>query len=213
MKHKIFTTIMTIALILAMTPAVMVSTDEYVDAAVTSPDNVKAKATKKATIIVDWDGVSGAESYSIFRATKKDGNYKCLKTLKKTKYTDKKINPKKRYYYTIRANMPEGQLTVSNCNSEVVSAKLKIKKSFKVKAYAYTGGGSTKIGKKAKVGRIAVDPRVIKLGSWLYVEGYGVCQECDIGGNIKGKTIDVYKNTKKQVNKWGVKRPRVYIIG
>lgn len=204
---------MTIALILAMSPVVLASSDESVEAAVTSPDNVKAKPTKKGTIIIDWGGVSGAESYSVFRSTKKEGKYKRLKTLKKTKYTDKKINPKKRYYYKIKANMPEDEITVSSCVSDIVSAKLKIKKSFKVKAYAYTGGGTTKMGKKAKVGRIAVDPKVIKLGTWLYVEGYGICQACDTGGNIKGKTIDVYKNTEKQCRKWGVKKPKVYIIG
>jgi 3D (Asp-Asp-Asp) domain-containing protein len=40
-------------------------------------------------------------------------------------------------------------------------------------------------------GVVAVDPRVIKLGSRLFVEGYGYAVAADTGGAIKGKIIDV----------------------
>ena len=39
-----------------------------------------------------------------------------------------------------------------------------------MKAYSYTGGGRTAMGTKARVGEIAVDPRVIPLGSRVYIE-------------------------------------------
>ena len=38
-----------------------------------------------------------------------------------------------------------------------------------VKAYAYTGGGRTAMGTRARVGEIAVDPSVIPLGSNVYL--------------------------------------------
>ena len=42
---------------------------------------------------------------------------------------------------------------------------------------------------------IAVDPRVIPLGSLVYVEGYGEAIAADTGGAIKGNIIDVYVNS------------------
>ena len=216
MKHPLTIFVMTVALIVTIPGNITAETTktEYSQPIQQSaPYNVRAKATKKGSIVVKWDKIPNAKSYNIYRATKIDGNYKRVKAIKKTKFKDKKIRPKKTYFYKISINMPSDTISASSYESDVVSAKLKVKKSFKVKAYSYSGGGYTKSGKKAKVGRIAVDPKVIKLGTWLYVEGYGVCQACDTGGNIKGKTIDVYKNTQKESRKWGVKRPKVYIIG
>jgi uncharacterized protein YabE (DUF348 family)/3D (Asp-Asp-Asp) domain-containing protein len=40
-------------------------------------------------------------------------------------------------------------------------------------------------------GIVAVDPRVIKLGTRLFVEGYGYAVAADTGGAIKGSIIDV----------------------
>lgn len=88
----------------------------------------------------------------------------------------------------------------------------KVEDSFYVKSYAYSGGGVTATGQKCQVGRIAVDPGIIPLGTWLYVEGYGICQACDTGGDIIGKTIDVYMNTELECRIWGVKYPKVYIL-
>jgi len=85
-------------------------------------------------------------------------------------------------------------------------------KKFTVKAYSYTGGGRTASGLPAAVGRIAVDPRVIPLGTRVYVEGYGFATAADTGGNIKGKTIDVYYNSAGQCRNWGCRNVTVYIL-
>ncbi|MGI6361521.1 MAG: 3D domain-containing protein [Bacillota bacterium] len=86
------------------------------------------------------------------------------------------------------------------------------KKSITVKAYAYSGGGKTAMGTNARVGAIAVDPKVIPLGTKLYIEGYGYATAEDTGGNIKGKTIDVYFNSKAECRSWGVKYIKVYFL-
>lgn len=60
---------------------------------------------------------------------------------------------------------------------------------------------------------VAVDPRVIPLGTKLYVEGYGYAIAEDTGGAIKGNRIDLYFNTSKEVDNWGVKYLNVYVLG
>ena len=51
--------------------------------------------------------------------------------------------------------------------------------------------GITYTGKWATRGIIAVDPRVIRLHTRMYVPGYGFGQAEDIGGAIKGRHIDL----------------------
>lgn len=75
--------------------------------------------------------------------------------------------------------------------------------------------GITASGAKVKEGRtIAVDPDVIPLGWWVYIEGIGLRRAEDTGGAIKGKKIDVYYDSEKYANKFGLKRGyKVYVIG
>lgn len=51
--------------------------------------------------------------------------------------------------------------------------------------------GLTYLGWKATKGVIAVDPRVINLGTKMYVPGYGFGTAADTGGAIKGRHIDL----------------------
>ncbi len=51
--------------------------------------------------------------------------------------------------------------------------------------------GRTRLGLQAGRGIVAVDPRVVNLGSTLYVPGYGEALAGDTGGRIKGKRIDL----------------------
>jgi len=59
---------------------------------------------------------------------------------------------------------------------------------------------------------IAVDPRVIPLGSRVWVEGYGEAIAADTGGAIKGNKIDVFIPTEGQAIQWGVKTVTVKIL-
>jgi 3D (Asp-Asp-Asp) domain-containing protein len=63
-------------------------------------------------------------------------------------------------------------------------------------ATAYTAGcggcdGMTAIGRRAGHGIVAVDPRVIPLGTHLYIPGYGPAIAGDTGGAIIGHRIDL----------------------
>ncbi|MBS1724237.1 MAG: 3D domain-containing protein [Armatimonadetes bacterium] len=86
-----------------------------------------------------------------------------------------------------------------------------------VVATAYTpydgsATGHTATGRKAKYGVIAVDPRVIPLGSLVFVEGYGFAIAADTGGAIKGNRIDVCFTSASQVNNWGRKKVVIHVF-
>lgn len=75
-----------------------------------------------------------------------------------------------------------------------------------------SGYGRTYSGKKVARGIVAVDPKVIPLGTWLYIEGYGVALAADTGSAIKGKTVDVAFETEAQCMNFGRKAVKVYIL-
>lgn len=79
--------------------------------------------------------------------------------------------------------------------------------------------GITASGMRTRKGVVAVDPRVIPLGTKLYVESmqkgvpsYGYAIAADTGGAIKGNKIDLYFETKREVDNWGVRKVRVYVL-
>lgn len=78
-------------------------------------------------------------------------------------------------------------------------------------AYTYTGN-NTYTGVPPRKGIVAVDPRVIPLGSRLYVDGYGFAQALDIGSKIKGNRIDVFWETRSQALNWGRRSLKVYLL-
>lgn len=72
--------------------------------------------------------------------------------------------------------------------------------------------GITYSGLKVRPGIVAVDPKVIPLGTYLYVEGYGEALAADKGGAIKGNRIDLYFESPKDVARYGRKTVKVYIL-
>jgi len=78
-----------------------------------------------------------------------------------------------------------------------------------VTSYCLTG--TTATGTQAGPGSIAVDPTVIKLGSHLYVDGYGFGWAVDTGGGIHGDAVDVW-NTCDAAIQWGRRAVTVYVL-
>ena len=72
--------------------------------------------------------------------------------------------------------------------------------------------GLTATGKKATYGIVAVDPKVIPLGTKLFVEGYGYAVAEDVGGAIKGLRIDLLFESRKEALKFGRRKVKVYIL-
>lgn len=95
---------------------------------------------------------------------------------------------------------------------------------FEGKGVAYTAkaGAKTASGRPAKVGNVAVDPKVIPYGTEMYVISsngkyvYGYCTAADCG-NFKytdesSIIVDVFFNTESECQQWGKKTVTVYIL-
>jgi uncharacterized protein YabE (DUF348 family) len=94
-------------------------------------------------------------------------------------------------------------------------------REFYVSSTAYTAGcngcsgiTATGINLKTNPGSklIAVDPRVIPLGSKVYVDGYGYAIAGDTGGAIKGNRIDVFFPSKSDAYRWGVRKVKIRVL-
>jgi 3D (Asp-Asp-Asp) domain-containing protein len=75
-----------------------------------------------------------------------------------------------------------------------------------------TGTGRTRLGYRADYGHVAVDPRVIPLGSLVYVEGYGFALASDIGSAIKGNRIDLCYPDYHTADAYGRKTVKVHVL-
>ncbi len=67
---------------------------------------LKVKNKKKRKAVITWKKVKNASGYQIYRATKKSGKFKKVKTVKGNgivKYTNKKLKKNKKYFYKVRA--------------------------------------------------------------------------------------------------------------
>ena len=96
--------------------------------------SVSVKNTKKGKVTVTFNAVEGAKKYTIYRATKKNGKYTKVATVKVTKknqnksilsYTGK-ATKKKTYYYKVVA---EGTNALkADMDIESATMKIKVKK-------------------------------------------------------------------------------------
>lgn len=74
------------------------------------------------------------------------------------------------------------------------------------------GRGITASGLMARHGIVAVDPRVIPLGTRVYVPGYGVALAADTGGAIIGDCIDLCMEDYGDAINFGRRWIKVYIL-
>lgn len=106
--------------------------------------------------------------------------------------------------------------TASSSSSNSISSSgssMNVSKRLTVKAYAYTGGGYTATGTKAKYGTLAVDPRIIPYGTKVYIKELGkVFTAEDCGGGIKGNKVDIYMNSESDCRSWGVRTITLQIL-
>jgi 3D (Asp-Asp-Asp) domain-containing protein len=112
----------------------------------------------------------------------------------------------------------------------VTGATITPKKTIAAVASAYTGSaaenggyaGKDYYGNPLQVGTIAVDPKMIPLGSTVYVTGYSydglpvggmMAQASDIGGAIKGNRIDIYvPGSREKAKTFGYQNVTIHVV-
>lgn len=74
--------------------------------------------------------------------------------------------------------------------------------------------GITKSGKVASHGTVAVDPKMIALGTKLKIEGFGnkVFRAEDVGKAVKGRRMEIWMESHKKALRFGKKRLRVFVM-
>ncbi len=77
-------------------------------------------------------------------------------------------------------------------------------------ASCYGCSGYTALGYPAGHGIVAVDPRVIPLGTKLFIPGYGVALAGDTGGAIRGNRIDLGFTSERAALQFGRREIVVY---
>ncbi|MGE7947473.1 3D domain-containing protein [Lysinibacillus sp. NPDC093688] len=121
----------------------------------------------------------------------------------------------------VAATTSKKQVTTSTSSANSESAPTNSGKTLTMRATAYTAycpgcsgitANGTDIRSNPNLKVIAVDPRVIPLGTRVWVEGYGEAIAADTGGAIKGNKIDVFIPTEGQARQWGVKNVTVKIL-
>lgn len=104
------------------------------------------------------------------------------------------------------------------------------KKTIAAVASAYTGSaeenggyaGKDYFGNPLQVGTIAVDPKIIPLGTTVYVTGYTynglpaggmMAKAVDIGGAIKGNRVDIYvPDSREEAKKFGYQNITLHVV-
>lgn len=106
------------------------------------------------------------------------------------------------------------------------NAELNVKRVIDCKATAYSASvacngsfaGKTASGRTPAYGIVAVDPKVIPLGTKLYIEAvdgswvYGYAIAGDTGGAIRGNKVDLFYNTMSECYSFGRRQARVYVL-
>lgn len=182
------------------------------------------KDVLKSKKSVSQNGVKGEKSISI-DVTYENGKEVTRKIVKETIVKEPKnkiivqgtMSPT-----TVSRGVSRGASTKTTSKVVNIAASKPSGKTLTVKATAYwafngvnntyTASGRKAVRNPSGYSTIAVDPRVIPLGTKLHVAGYGNAIAADKGSSVKGNYIDVYFNTRQEAVRWGVKYLKVTIL-
>ncbi|MDP7980089.1 G5 and 3D domain-containing protein [Bacillus multifaciens] len=161
---------------------------------------------RKGAEKVIQEGIEGKKK-KVFAVIKEDGN-EVLRNLQKEEIVQEEKNR------IVAVGTKEEENILGDAEGVVAN-------EFYVQATAYSpycggcqgvsaGGYNYKENPNMKL--IAVDPRIIPLGTKVWVEGYGYAVAGDTGGAIKGHRIDVLMPTESQVEAWGRKQVKIKVL-
>lgn len=91
---------------------------------ISTPDNLSATTLSSNEIYLNWDSVSSATSYYIYRATSYSGTYSKIDTVSTSYYYDTNVSDDTIYYYKVQAHNSSGtsaysSVTYATTDSEI----------------------------------------------------------------------------------------------
>jgi len=208
--------------------------DEVTDALLTSKQKVSEKVKDSINEKIE-DSINEAIKEGV-NSKLKDGVDKKIKEHINEKIKDSvndklKDNVNDKVKARINKKLNEALLEREDELQQVITDRVNVKirqnqahKVLNIVATAYASGyedngiwnDKTHIGTKVRPGIIAVDPRVIPLGSKVYIEFedgrgmYAVAE--DTGGAIKGNRIDIVMSDREIAKDFGIQDVRVYVL-
>jgi fibronectin type 3 domain-containing protein len=87
------------------------------------PGSVSAAALSSDSIRINWNSVTGATSYNVYRSSSASGSYALISTRTDTTYTDTVLTPLTTYYYRVSAVTSRGEGEQSNQVSATTPAE------------------------------------------------------------------------------------------
>ncbi|GAB6155624.1 hypothetical protein JCM17380_43750 [Desulfosporosinus burensis] len=78
-----------------------------------APIDLRATAESSSEIYLDWESVSGATSYYVYRATSSSGTYSKIVTTSTSNHTDTDLEEDTTYYYKVKAVNSSGTSSYS----------------------------------------------------------------------------------------------------
>ncbi|QAV25486.1 hypothetical protein BTDUT50_01525 [Neobacillus thermocopriae] len=159
----------------------------------------------KQKVISEGEKGLVAKQYEVILENGKEVSRKLIKT--------ETIKPSKNRIVAI-GTKPVAKILASRGSGEVSEELYVIATAYTAYCTGCSGTTATGINLRANPNAkvIAVDPRVIPLGTKVYVEGYGYAVAADTGKNVKGYKIDLFFPDKSTAYRWGTKRVKIKII-
>jgi 3D (Asp-Asp-Asp) domain-containing protein/methionine-rich copper-binding protein CopC len=208
--------------------------DEVTDALLTSKQKVSEKLKDSINEKIE-DSINAAIKDGV-NSNLKDGVDKKIKEHINEKIKDSvndklQDNVNDKVKARINKKLNEALLEREDELQQVITDRVNVKirqnqahKVLDIVATAYASGyedngpwnDKTHIGTKVRPGVIAVDPRVIPLGSKVYIEFedgrgmYAVAE--DTGGAIKGNRIDIVMSDREIAKDFGIQDVKVYVL-
>lgn len=192
-------------------------TEEEVSENVSMPYNTVEKVDNTKDVSYSEVAQAGSEGEKkiTYKVVKHDGNIVSKTEISQTPVKDSVDKVVVKGSAQLLASASRGGDTSSASSSGSASSG----KTITVQATAYSGSSNctTYTGRKAVrdpngISTIAVDPRVIPLGSLVYIEGYGKAIAADTGSAIVGNKIDVFQGSLNDAQAWGLKTVTLTIL-
>lgn len=120
-----------------------------------------------------------------------------------------------RYYFDNNNRMVTGIKTIDNITRAFKNNGIYLGRGTKYisNASAYVGDTMSASGERPRWGTIATDPRVIPLGSNVYVPYFDkVFRANDTGGIIRGSMIDIFMTSYSQMNNFGRRNLEIVVL-